>query len=221
VRLLVLLWLPAFAGAEVPSIQFSPVRIERAQVDGALGWRVAAPVLTDGLVGRVCLVRFRLDQGDKHWEETRKRAIQVPEWEETTFYKQSFLGERFAPRQPIRVSFSIIDLVNQRDLGATTGNLVFDDTPQLVLDSVRVIHFGKAVYVGRIDLTPTFERIKMGESGKPFQSSKLPKRRKGYWREFVHPTDGVRGDGPQRLIVGESGELFYTPDFHKTFLQLR
>lgn len=219
-RSLLLLMLSTVARAEDPAIQFAPLRIEAAQVGNALGWRVTAPVLTDGLVGRVCEVRFRLKQGDKRWEESRKRAIEVPQWDETAFYRRSFLRERFAPSQPIEIGFSVIDLVNQRDLGSTTGTLTFDAVPSLVIESAKVIHFGKLVYEGRVDLAPTWARAQK-EPGKPFSNSKLPKRDKGYWREYVHPTEGVRGDGPQRLIVGKDGELFYTPDYYRTFIQLR
>jgi hypothetical protein len=220
VRLLLLLFASSTVVAEEPGIQFSPLRIEAAQVGNALGWRVTAPVLTDGLVGRVCEVRFRLTQGDKKWEESRKRAIQVPAWEETTFYNRAFLRERFAPAVPVQIAFAVIDLVNQRDLGTTTATLTFDAAPPLVVESAKVIHFGKVVYQGRVDLTPTWERAQK-QAGKPFSNGKLPKRDKGWWREYVHPTDGVRGDGPQRLIVGKKGEVFYTPDYYKTFIQLR
>ena len=219
-RFFLLLLASSLAPAEEPGIQFGPLRVEAAQVGGALGWRVTAPVLTDGLVGRVCEVRFRLTQGAKKWEESRKRAIQVPQWEETTFFNRGFLRERFTPAQPIQIGFAVIDLVNQRDLGTTTGTLTFDDMPPLVVEAAKVIHFGKVVYQGRVDLAPTWARAQK-EPGKPFANDNLPKRGNGWWREYVHPTDGVRGDGPQRLIVGKGGEIFYTPDFHKTFVQLR
>ena len=213
--------LVAAAQAEEPGIQFSPLRVEGTQVGDALGFRVTAPVLTDGLVGRVCLVRFRLEQGEKKWEESRKRAIQVPSWDETTFYKRSFLADHFLPAQPIQVTFALINLVNQRELGSTSGTLQLEAAPPLVVEAAKVVHFGKVVYVGRVDLGPTFERVKKGEPGKPFRHNKLPERPKGYWREYVHPTDGIKGDGPQRLIVGRAGEIFYTPDYHQTFIQLR
>jgi filamentous hemagglutinin len=207
------------ATAEEPGIQFSPLRIESGQEGNAVGWKVTAPVLTDGLVGRVCEVRFRLEQGAKRWDESRKRAIQVPQWEETAFYPRSSLSEHFSAGEPIRITFTVIDLVNQRELGSTTGSFQLDES--LVIESARVIHFGKLVYQGRVDLAPTWERVQQGERGKPFSNGKLPRRGKSYWREFVHPTDGIRGDGPQRLILGKGGEIFYTPDYHKTFLRLR
>lgn len=42
----------------------------------------------------------------------------------------------------------------------------------------------------------------------------------GYYNEFVHPTLGARGAGPQRIVRGRGGELYYTPDHYKTFIPL-
>ncbi len=219
---------PYGAGAEEPGIQFSPLRIESIRLDDALGWRVTAPILSDGLVGRVCLVRFRLRQGEKQWEETRKRAVSVPQWEETSFYKRSFLGGEFDTRKPIHLSFALIDLVDQREMGSVTGEVPGEAEPPLLLEHVKVVHLGRVVYVGSVDLGATWQRIQRGErlaseksDGTAYGGKRLPKRPKGYWTEWIHPTDGVRGAGPQRVIVGKGGEIFYTPDAHKTFVQVR
>jgi guanyl-specific ribonuclease Sa len=48
----------------------------------------------------------------------------------------------------------------------------------------------------------------------------LPAQPQGYYREWVHPTPGVSGPGPQRIVTGSGGELFYTPDHYKTFIPL-
>jgi filamentous hemagglutinin len=48
----------------------------------------------------------------------------------------------------------------------------------------------------------------------------LPKQGPGYYQEFVHPTPGVSGVGPQRIVRGQGGELYYTPDHYKTFIPL-
>ena len=48
----------------------------------------------------------------------------------------------------------------------------------------------------------------------------LPARPRGYYREWVHPTPGVSGPGPQRIVTGSGGEVFYTPDHYKTFIPL-
>jgi len=31
----------------------------------------------------------------------------------------------------------------------------------------------------------------------------LPRQAKGYYREYVHPTSGVKGPGAQRVVVGQ------------------
>lgn len=48
----------------------------------------------------------------------------------------------------------------------------------------------------------------------------LPPQQGGYYREYVHPTPGVNGPGPQRIVTGQGGEIFYTPDHHVTFIRV-
>ena len=87
---------------------------------------------------------------------------------------------------------------------------------------------GRVVFKGTIDLGPTLSRIKRGESnrhrndGTTFQNreGRLPRKPSGYYKEYVQPTPGINGPGPQRLILGEQGEIWYTPDHYKTFKQI-
>jgi guanyl-specific ribonuclease Sa len=87
---------------------------------------------------------------------------------------------------------------------------------------------GKVVYRGRIDLSETLARIERNERGSHpndgsiFQNreKRLPLKPSGYYREWVHPTEGLRGPGPQRIVTGEEGEIYYTPDHYKTFERL-
>lgn len=84
---------------------------------------------------------------------------------------------------------------------------------------------GKVVYKGDIDLAPTLERIKKGEKfphrndGAAFgnRERRLPQKPPGYYTEYVVPTPEVRGPGPQRLVLGEEGEVYYTADHYRTF----
>jgi filamentous hemagglutinin len=228
---LVLVFAGAAAGrAEVPAVQFSPLRIENGQLGGAIGVKVTAAILSDGLVGRVCLARFRLEQGERRWEESSRRPVQVKQWEERGFYKRSFLSERFDSHQPVQISFALIDLVNQTELGQVTGTIPPEGSAPLAIEHVKIVHRGRVVHEGRVDLQATWARIQRGEKlpkersdGAVFSNrgSKLPTRAKGYWREWIHPTDGLNGAGPQRLIVGEQGEIYYTPDQGKSYTQLR
>jgi hypothetical protein len=90
------------------------------------------------------------------------------------------------------------------------------------------------VLEGTVDLGPTLERIETGGSfphrndGGIFNNRPLPGRTTpelpaqpaGYYREYVHPTPGVQGPGPQRVVVGQGGEMYYTPDHYQTFVPL-
>ena len=87
---------------------------------------------------------------------------------------------------------------------------------------------GKVVYRGPIDLTAALARIERnergshGNDGSVFQNreKRLPLKPAGYYREWVHPTADLRGPGPQRIVTGEDGEIYYTSDHYKTFERL-
>ncbi len=84
---------------------------------------------------------------------------------------------------------------------------------------------GRTIYRGAIDLAPTLERIAAGKrlrfpnDGATFQNRerRLPGRPAGYYREWVVPTPGEPGPGPQRLVTGEDGEVWYTSDHYRSF----
>ena len=84
---------------------------------------------------------------------------------------------------------------------------------------------GRTIYRGQIDLAPTIERIAAGRrlrfpnDGTTFQNreNRLPRRPPGYYREWVVPTPKEPGPGPQRLITGEGGEVWYTSDHYRSF----
>lgn len=93
--------------------------------------------------------------------------------------------------------------------------------------SIRDLN-GRVVFRGTVDLTPTIERIERGEAnrhrndGTNFQNreGRLPRKPSGYYKEYVHPTPGINGPGPQRIIIGKEGEIWYTPDHYNTFQQI-
>lgn len=90
------------------------------------------------------------------------------------------------------------------------------------------IRSGKTLPIQSVDLRPTLERIERGErdshhnDGAVFRnlSGTLPKKPRGYYREYVVRTPGVSGPGPQRLVIGKEGEVYYTPDHYDTFIRL-
>lgn len=87
----------------------------------------------------------------------------------------------------------------------------------------------RVVFEGDVELRETLARIDAGRKlkfrndGTVFQNRerRLPSRPSGYYREWVHPTPGLSGPGPQRVVTGDGGEAFYTPDHYQTFEQIR
>jgi hypothetical protein len=87
---------------------------------------------------------------------------------------------------------------------------------------------GRTIYRGQIDLAPTLERIAAGRrlrfpnDGTTFQNreNRLPRRPPGYYREWVVPTPKEPGPGPQRVITGDAGEVWYTSDHYRSFRRI-
>ena len=87
----------------------------------------------------------------------------------------------------------------------------------------------RVVYRGDVDLAPTLKRIARGErlrfpnDGSVFQNRerRLPAKPPGYYHEFVQPTPGVGGPGAQRLVLGQEGEVYYTPDHYRSFRRIQ
>jgi RHS repeat-associated protein len=82
---------------------------------------------------------------------------------------------------------------------------------------------------GLTDLQPTLNRIASGgkfshrNDGSIFKNLEglLPKQNTGFYREFVHPTPRVTGPGPMRIVTGQNGKIWFTPDHYKTFIPIR
>lgn len=82
---------------------------------------------------------------------------------------------------------------------------------------------------GDVDLTGTVARIRRDERLERWENDgdffgnfegRLPKQRRGYYREWVHPTPQAPGPGPQRVVSGADGDLWYTPDHYESFIEL-
>ena len=48
----------------------------------------------------------------------------------------------------------------------------------------------------------------------------LPRRERGYYREYTVATPGLRHRGARRIVAGRSGELYYTHDHYRTFKRI-
>lgn len=94
----------------------------------------------------------------------------------------------------------------------------------------KVIHYDRAIYQGTIDINPTLERIRAGEKldhnndGAIFRNfeGRLPKHYETeYYREFVHKMKRMPFPGPQRVVIGKKGEVYYTGDHYGSFQKVR
>lgn len=88
---------------------------------------------------------------------------------------------------------------------------------------------GRVAWRGDVDLAPELERIAAGESdphrndGGVFQNREglLPDRPRGHYRAYVVRTPDISHAGPQRLVIGADGEVYYTHDHYQSFRRIR
>jgi len=105
-----------------------------------------------------------------------------------------------------------------------------DDSVPKFIDGVTVVDTRQNIRLtGTVNLEGTFNRINSGSKfphkndGSIFRNDKsaLPAKDFGYYTEYVHPTPGVSGPGVQRVVIGRSGEVYYTPDHYNSFIRLK
>jgi ribonuclease T1 len=48
----------------------------------------------------------------------------------------------------------------------------------------------------------------------------LPKKERGYYREYTVTTPGTRGRGARRIVAGRAGEYYYTDDHYRSFRRI-
>ena len=48
----------------------------------------------------------------------------------------------------------------------------------------------------------------------------LPKRSRGYYREYTVKTPGARDRGARRIVAGMPGEYYYTDDHYRSFKRI-
>jgi ribonuclease T1 len=60
------------------------------------------------------------------------------------------------------------------------------------------------------------------QDGKTFGNREglLPKRIRGYYREYTVKTPGARDRGARRVVVGRGGEYYYSGDHYRTFRRI-
>ncbi|MCM2356850.1 MAG: RHS domain-containing protein [Geobacteraceae bacterium] len=97
------------------------------------------------------------------------------------------------------------------------------------ISGVTVESRGQVIGRGTVDLQPTLKRINSGvkyphgNDGGVFENREglLPRKNSGYYKEHVVPTPNTNGPGPQRVVTGQGGEVFYTPNHYKTFIPVK
>ena len=52
------------------------------------------------------------------------------------------------------------------------------------------------------------------------REGRLPRRSRGYYREYTVTTPGSRDRGARRIIAGRAGEYYYTDDHYRTFMRI-
>lgn len=104
-------------------------------------------------------------------------------------------------------------------------------TSALVMKDQRIFALnGNQAFRGDVDLGPVFARIEKGvrdshdNDGAVFGNfeRRLPQKSdRQYYREYVIRTPNLREVGPQRLVIGKSGEAYYTPDHYESFVKVK
>ncbi len=76
------------------------------------------------------------------------------------------------------------------------------------------------------------ETIRLIRKGGPFpyakdaaifgnREAKLPRHKRGYYKEYTVKTPGERTRGARRIVAGASGELYYSEDHYNRFRRIR
>ena len=108
---------------------------------------------------------------------------------------------------------------NETVIKTTTGRATTD-----FIGNAKVTSFGKKIGEGTIDVRSTIDGIKHGtiKVRATFLNTEglLPIKGSEYYREFVLPTPTTPKVGPQRIIQGRNGELYYSPDHYHSFIPL-
>ena len=104
------------------------------------------------------------------------------------------------------------------------------------IDGVKVVEKGTGrTLTGTVDVQPTLDRIASGvkdphrNDGMPFKNNpvqgktvpELPVQPLGYYTEYVVRTPGFTLVGPQRVVVGLSGDTWYTPNHYDSFIRVK
>ncbi|MBK1646628.1 ribonuclease [Thiocapsa imhoffii] len=124
---------------------------------------------------------------------------------------------------------SVLERLSSTD-DPVAATAISPPTSPFVIADVRITdRDGRLIYRGDVDLRPELARIERGErdphrnDGSVFQNreARLPRQERGYYREYVVRTPGIDHAGPQRLVLGANGEVYYTADHYRRFTRIQ
>lgn len=104
-------------------------------------------------------------------------------------------------------------------MGTTTATCLATGINPLTGVSITSKDLNLDLSVQRIQNKESYPHKNDGAVFKNNEGYLPPSKDPNYYREYVHPTPGVKGPGPQRIITGSRGEWYYTPDHYKIFIR--
>ena len=91
---------------------------------------------------------------------------------------------------------------------AFSGSVRLDELPREARDTVTSIQAGGPFPYAR-------DGVVFGN-----RAGQLPKKARGYYKEYTVRTPGAGHRGARRVVAGRSGELYYTDDHYRTFKRI-
>jgi len=91
---------------------------------------------------------------------------------------------------------------------ALSGSVPLAELPTEARDTIARVHAGGPFPYARDGVV--FDN----------REGQLPRRSRGYYREYTVKTPAARDRGPRRVVVGRGGELYYTDDHYRSFRRI-
>jgi ribonuclease T1 len=99
-----------------------------------------------------------------------------------------------------------------------------------LLLSSTILAFSNEISLSTLPLEAQ-QTIRLVKAGGPFPYQRdgavfgnreglLPKRERGYYREYTVRTPGARDRGARRVVAGRGGEFYYTDDHYRSFRRI-
>ena len=97
----------------------------------------------------------------------------------------------------------------ERGSAPAVGTVLLQDLPREAQQTLTLIKAGGPFLYARDGIVfGNFEKL-------------LPKRPRGYYREYTVKTPWRKDRGPRRIVAGAEGEYYYTDDHYESFRRIR